>query len=256
MLDDNIASDYGKIRRILGVGGEAHSLAILEEVLAQGETRAVLTSQFSFDRNWIQDDYASLLFYLGMLTVQGKPVGGGWNFRAPNFVIKQLYYEYFVETLRQRTKLKESMYGEISRAVVSMSVDNDLKPFLHLVEKVIGRLSVRDARNFNESNLKAIFAALLVPSSVFLIRSEVEMERRFVDLLCTNLPSVPVNWNFAFELKYLKKKEAARLEEKAEEARAQLREYLQTDDLRRVSGLAAYAIVFVGSEAKSVEQVK
>lgn len=256
MLDDNIASDYGKIRRMLGVGGEAHSLAILEEVLAQGETRAVLASQFSFDRNWIQDDYASLLFYLGMLTVQGKPVGGGWNFRAPNFVIKQLYYEYFVETLRQRTKLKESMYGEISRAVVSMSVDNDLKPFLHLVEKVIGRLSVRDARNFNESNLKAIFAALLVPSSVFLIRSEVEMERRFVDLLCTNLPSVPVNWNFAFELKYLKKKEAARLEEKAEEARAQLREYLQTDDLRRVSGLAAYAIVFVGSEAKSVEQVK
>ncbi|MCB9263446.1 MAG: AAA family ATPase, partial [Lewinellaceae bacterium] len=41
MLDDNIASDYGKIRRMLGVGGEAYSLAILEEVLAKGETRAV-----------------------------------------------------------------------------------------------------------------------------------------------------------------------------------------------------------------------
>ena len=83
MLDDNIASDYGKIRRMLGVGGEAYSLAILEEVLAKGETRAVLTAQFSFDRDWIQDDYTSLLFYLGMLTVHEKPVGGGWEFRRP-----------------------------------------------------------------------------------------------------------------------------------------------------------------------------
>ena len=77
-------------------------------------------------------------------------------------MIKQLYYEYFVELLRQRAKLKESMYREISQAVVSMAADNDLKPFLQLVEKVIGRLSVRDARNFNESNLKAIFAATLL----------------------------------------------------------------------------------------------
>lgn len=105
--------------------------------------------------------------------------------------IKQLYYEYFAETLRRRTKLKEGMYEEISRAVVSMAVDNDLGPFLRLVEKVIGRLSVRDARNFNESNLKAIFATLLTPSNVYLIRSETEMERRFVDLLCTTTPASP-----------------------------------------------------------------
>ncbi|MCB9298520.1 MAG: AAA family ATPase [Lewinellaceae bacterium] len=256
MLDDNIASDYGKIRRLLGVGGESHSLGILEEVLAGGGARATLTSQFSFDRQWERDDYVSLLFWLGMLTVYEKLVGGGWSFRAPNAVIKQLYYEYFAETLRQRAKLKEGMYEQISRAVVSMAADNDLAPFLQLVEKVIGRLSVRDARNFNESNLKAIFAALLTPSNVYLIRSETEMERRFVDLLCTSLPGVPVHWNFAFELKYLRKKDGARLEEKAAEARAQLQEYLQTDDLRQVPKLAAYAIVFVGSEAQAVERVE
>lgn len=255
MLDDNIASDYGKIRRMLGLGGEAHSLEILEEVLAGGGARATLTSQFSFERQWEHDDYVSLLFWLGMLTVYEKPVGGGWSFRAPNAVIKQLYYEYFAETLRQRTKLKEGMYEEISRAVVSMAADNDLRPFLQLVEKVIGRLSVRDARNFNESNLKAIFAALLTPSDVYLIRSETEMERRFVDLLCTSLPGVPVNWNFAFELKYLRKKDAARLEEKAAEARVQLQEYLQTNDLQQVPMLTAYAIVFVGNEARAVERV-
>ena len=136
-----------------------------------------------------------------------------------------------------------------------MAADNDLGPFLRLVEKVIGRLSVRDARNFNESNIKAIFAALLTPSNVYLIRSEMEMERRFVDLLCTSLPGVPAHGNFPFELKYLRKKYAARLEEKAAEARTQLQEYLQTEDLRQVPNLAAYAAVFVGSEARAVEWV-
>ncbi len=126
-----------------------------------------------------------------MLTVYEKPVGGGWYFRAPNAVIKQLYYEYFAETLRQRTKLKEGMYEEISRAVVSMAADNDLRPFLQLVEKVIGR----------------------------------------------------------------RKQDAARLEEKAAEARVQLQEYLQTNDLQQVPKLTAYAIVFVGNEARAVERV-
>ncbi|MCO6490306.1 MAG: hypothetical protein J5I98_17970 [Phaeodactylibacter sp.] len=45
----------------------------------------------------------------------------------------------FRRNLRQRAKLKESMYREISKAVVSMAADNDLKPFLKLEEKVIGR---------------------------------------------------------------------------------------------------------------------
>ena len=62
-----------------------------------------------------------------------------------------------------------------------------------------------------------------------------------------------VDWPLFFISLY---HEATKLEEKAGEARAQLKEYLQSDDLRRVSRLAAYAIVFVGSEARSVEQVE
>ncbi|MDV7402855.1 hypothetical protein RZS08_66140, partial [Arthrospira platensis SPKY1] len=70
------------------------------------------------------------------------------------------------------------------------------------------------------------------------------------------LPEVLVNWNFAFEMKYLPQKNAALLPAKAEEAKTQLEEYLQTEDLQRVDKLAAYAIVFVGPEAKSVERLR
>jgi hypothetical protein len=101
-----------------------------------------------------------------------------------------------------------------------------------------------------------IFAALLNSAQAWLVQSQPELERRFVDILCTRLPSIPVNWSFAFELKYLKKKDAAQLPAKAEEAKTQLEGYLQTEDLQRVDRLAAYAIVFVGAEAKSVVRVR
>jgi len=255
LLDENIASDYGKIRRLLGVGGEEMSLSILEDVLSQDSVRANLTGMFSFDRDWARDDYTSLLFYLGVLTVRGR-AGSFWDFSIPNFVIKGLYYSYFLDTLRQRAELKETFFTDINNAFYTLSMDNELQPMIEVVERILSRLSGREVQRFGESHVQAIWAALLNTSQAYLVRTEHETERRFVDILCAKLPQIPVNWSFAFELKYLKKSEAKLLTAKAEEARTQLESYLQTDDLRRIPNLAAYAIVFVGPKAKSVLRVQ
>ncbi len=255
LLDENIASDYGKIRRLLGVGGEEMSLSILEDALAQDYVRANLTSLFSFDRDWVRDDYTSLLFYLGVLTVRNR-AGSFWNFSIPNFVIKGLYYSYFLDTLRRRAELKETLFTDINDAFYALSMDNELPPMIEIMERILSKLSGRDVQRFGESHLQAIWAALLNTSQAYLVRTEHETERRFVDILCTKLPQIPVNWSFAFELKYLRKSEAKLLTAKAEEARTQLEGYLQTDDLRHIPNLAAYAIVFVGPKAKSVVRVQ
>jgi hypothetical protein len=224
-------------------------------VLAEGWVRANLTIQFTFDRSWVRDDYTSLLFYLGMLTVKGR-AGVAWSFQAPNFVIKSLFYDYFVETLRLHANLKENLYAEISDALYVLSMENEIAPLVHIVEKLLSRLSGRDVQKFDESHLHAIFAALLSSSQAYLVRSQPEVERRFVDLLCTMLPGIPINWNYAFELKYLKKKDATQLTAKREEAISQLKDYLRSDDLRTISNLAAYVIVFVGDKAKIIERVQ
>lgn len=255
LLDDNIASDYGKIRRLLGVGGEEMSLSILEDVLSQDTVRANLTGMFSFDRDWVRDDYTSLLYYLGVLTVHGR-AGSFWDFSIPNFVIKGLYYSYFLDTMRQRAELKETFFTDVNKAFYTLSMDNELQPMIEVVERILSRLSGREVQRFSESHLQAVWAALLNTSQAYLVRTEHETERRFVDILCTKLPQIPINWSFAFELKYLKKSESKRLAAKAEEARTQLETYLQTDDLRRIPNLAAYAIVFVGPKAKSVVRVQ
>jgi hypothetical protein len=257
LLDENIASDYHKLQRMLQVGGPEMGFATMEEVLSKGWARAALTKQFTFERPWTPDDQVSLLYYLGMLTVKERALGGGWAFQVPNLAIHQLYYKFFFDKLRERAELQDSIFVDTREAVIRMSVDNELGPLLAIIEQVLARLSNRDMRGgFNEGHLKAVVASLLVPSRVYLVRSEPEAERQYVDLLCIALPEVRVNWNFAFEIKYLKKEDAAQLPAKAEKAKTQLEGYLQTEDLQRVDRLAAYAIVFVGAEAKSVVRVR
>ncbi len=210
---------------------------------------------FSFDRDWVRDDFTSLLFYLGVLTVRNR-AGSFWNFTIPNFVIKGLYYSYFLDTLRRRAELKETVFTDINDAFYTLSMDNELQPMIEIVERILSRLSGRDVQQFSESHLQVIWAALLNTSQAYLVRTEHETERRFVDILCTKLPQIPVNWSFAFELKYLKKSESKLLAAKAEAARSQMEAFLQTDDLSRLPNLAAYAIVFVGPKAKSVLRVQ
>ncbi len=142
-LDENIASDYGKIQRLLGAAGEEMSLAMLEEVLAKACVRANLTGMFTFEREWTSDDLISLLFHLGVLTVRGRALGGGWAFAVPNQVIKQLYLGYFAEVLRRRSKLPIAMYDAIKEAVVALSVEADVGPLLAVVECVLERMPNR-----------------------------------------------------------------------------------------------------------------
>jgi hypothetical protein len=151
LLDENIASDYHKLRRMLLVGGAEMGLATMEAVMAQGWIRAKLTRQFTFERPWLPDDQVSLLYYLGMLTVKER-MGAFWAFQVPNLAIKGLYYSFFLDQLRQRAELKEDLYSDLGDAVHVLSMDNELKPFLRVVERVLGRLSGRDVQRFEKSH--------------------------------------------------------------------------------------------------------
>ena len=253
LLDENIASDYGKISRMLGVGGENMALEIMDEVLAQESLSAKLTHQYSFERTWTRDDFVSLLYYLGVMTVKGR-ILSDWVFCIPNFVIKKLYFEYFLDLLRSQATLEESSY-QIRVAIQDMAIRNDLTAFLAIVQRLIKRLSNRDARQFNESHLKVAFASLLSTTDAWLVRSEPEYERQYVDLVCIHLPQFREYWNFAFELKHLKKKDAAQFEVVHTQARQQMERYLATEDLQHLPQLAAYVIVVIGSQIQLVDQV-
>ena len=254
LLDINIASDYGKIRNLFRVGDrEEQNLAVLEELITVGEVPARLTRQYSFEKEFTRDDFISLLFYMGIVTVKGAELAR-WVFEAPNYVIKRLYYEYFNQVLLQRSELTSDGIRLHDR-VVSLAQENNIKPLIEAVESILRNLSNRDAVGFDEKYVKAIFTSLFYTTQIYTIHSEYETERKYVDLLLTRRPPIDPNHQFAFELKYLKQSEADQLEAKKQEALAQLTGYLQHDKLQSFSDLRAWIIVFVGPEAKVVEEI-
>ena len=120
---------------------------------------------------------------------------------------------------------------------------------------ILVQLSNRDAVGFDEKYVKAIFAALLYSTQIYTVHSEYETNRRYVDLLLTRRPPIDPNYQFAFELKYLKLAEAEKLETTKNDALGQMQDYLQHDKLRALTDLRAWVIVFVGPKAQIVLSV-
>jgi hypothetical protein len=122
MLDVNIASDYRKIRSIFKIGGEeTERLEILEELTEKGYIDFPLTRLYNLEDNFKDNDFLSLLYYMGMLTFQAD-LDFVWRFRIPNYVIKKLYFEYFAAIQLQKTQFAKSQ-RPITQTVMSMVND-------------------------------------------------------------------------------------------------------------------------------------
>ncbi|MCB0837069.1 MAG: AAA family ATPase [Bacteroidetes bacterium] len=254
LLDTNIASDYGKLHRLFRIGekDEQH-YDVIEELVENKEVSANLTTQYSFERNFNRDDFISMLFYLGMITIKKGDLDG-LIFHQPNYVIGELYFDYFREIMLQRAQLSGDKL-RIRQRVIKWAQENNPAPFIEAVEAVLSALSNRDSMGFNEKHVKTIFTSLLYTTGIYTIKSEYESEKKYVDLLLKKRPPIEPNFTFAIELKYLKKSESDKLGDVKSKGIAQLKAYLQHEELQKMQDLKAWLIIFVGSEAREVVEV-
>ena len=84
LLDPNIASDYNKVRRIFKIKGKEEShLKYLEELLETGEITSPLVRQFEISKKFDRQDFISLLFYMGIITIKLRQFMN-YTFGIPN----------------------------------------------------------------------------------------------------------------------------------------------------------------------------
>lgn len=102
MLDGNLAPDYGKLVYISKhLEGEQLLLTAIndQETLSVAEVgdRFGLAEMLAEDKRW--DRMASLLCYLGVLTLGGRDITGKFILEIPNLVIRRLYVDRLLEML-------------------------------------------------------------------------------------------------------------------------------------------------------------
>ncbi len=251
LLDTNIASDYGKIRRIFSIQNRENenfeALSILTET---GQISSQLTRQFSFEKTFSEDDVISLLFYMGFLTIGKRDLGALW-FQFPNFVIKRLYADYFISLLQRKTDLPIDN-SAMNASIRLLANEGNLGPFMEQVGKILKILSNRDAYHFNEMSLKAIFVSCLFQQQFYYVHSEYETEKGYADVFLEAIRGYDPNYQVAFELKYIKKKDKNEADKKIgdadiqallDKAETQLTNYMVTKKFLDRKGLKGFVVI-------------
>lgn len=227
MLDENLAMDRNKLTYISRL---PHGEALLIDALRGDDVVTVpqLARRFGVQDmlNAVKDQpfMASLLYYFGVLTWVGLTPFNECVLKIPNLVAKSLYVE----------RLQESWLPEYEDRLRIQQVSKhfcqtgDLQPLCDFVEqRYFQVLSNRDYRWSNELAIKIAFLTLLFNDRLYMMVSELEMDRGYVDLSLIVRPDMRrfQALDLLVEFKYLGLKE---LDLTGEQARERSREQLTT----------------------------
>ena len=254
MLDTNITSDYSKLRRLFSLKTPVKNYEVLQEILEGKKQTADIVQEFSFERAFTRNDFISLLYYLGFLTIErGKR--RLLSLKVPNHVIKKLYFDFFITRLLQRAELPAQLQL-LQNSLQEMAYEGNPQPFFQVIEQVLQQLSRRDYQNFEEKHVKSIIMALAVQTDTFFINSERESTGGYTDILFLEKPPFELDHQYVMELKYLKKKNRSQLAATQKKAKRQLLDYLKGDvELQGLKNLQAWTVVVVKDEVV-VERVQ
>jgi hypothetical protein len=247
MLDINIVSDYSKIQKLFNIQGKAEQhLDVLRELLETGEVTAALTAQYSFERGFTKDDLVSLLFFMGFLTIKSKNLGR-YTFVFPNYVIKKLYADYFLNSILQRNNLPIDN-GPVNEAIIEMATSGNPTAFFEQVKLILKYFSTRDTAHFNENTLKAIIISLLHQQSFYYIHSEYETNWAYMDVFLEAIHGQKPNFDVTMELKYVNKAGKTAVNTLFQTANEQLQGYLDSPKFNTRTNLKSFVVVVAGDK--------
>ncbi len=111
------------------------------------------------------DDFLSLLFYLGFLTVEQADLTQ-ILLRLPNYVIQELYFDFFGTLLEEEAHSGLDV-ADIRKSIIQFARKGDLSELLRIVETTLEKLSFRDYIHFDEKYIKLIMMTYLMMSRIY-----------------------------------------------------------------------------------------
>jgi len=250
MLDPNIMPDYGKLKQMFEVVNVKKNQEVLQEVLEKGFVTSELIYQFNLEMGFGKKEFVNFLYYLGNLTLSKSSALGLAEFKIPNQVIAELYWQYYATVLSVRAGIETEPY-ELQKIVHEMATDGVYEPFFEIIEQVLEGLSNRDYIQFTEKHVKMVITAYMQLANLFYVISEREVKNvGYIDL---ELHKKPQNRSqhieYAMEIKYVKKANKTLLNEIQQQARTQLLNYYHNDSvLQSKPQLILLTVVIVKSK--------
>ena len=246
LIDVNIASDYSKLGSMLDLCKGEEREKIIEKTVSEEGIIGEITAKFNPAIEFTEKDLVSMLFYLGYLTIGGQEFEMT-ELKIPNKVMKEIYTEYFMKILSNNTNMQitDSEYVEILREI---AIEGKIEKLVGLAQKYLENLSNRDYVKFDEKYVKLIFYCISMNFKVYRLKSEMEVQRKYPDILLIPKDRSKNYKAVMIEFKYLKKEEESKLQEKQEEAKKQIEEYAEMEEIKEIPNMNKYTVVAVNDK--------
>ena len=260
MVDKNIRTDYKKLKMLADIdrgNKRENRMSVIEEIAATGTILMTLKSSFPAEYVTEDENFRSLLYYYGLLTMK-KNIGRRIEMTIPNNCIKEQYWSFMRDYFNRSVPMNIT---ELQDKMDLMSFDGEWEPLItHIATAYRENSSVRDSI-LGEHNLQGFFKAYLALNSLYLVEPEIELNYGFSDfLMLPDKARYPeIARSYIMELKYVKPSAAqTEVEAKSKEAEEQLHKYANDKIVKRLcesTTLHLLKVVFQGADMKVCEEI-
>ncbi len=212
LIDNNIKIDYGKLRQLIILDKKVNgNFSTIKKIAEDGEIRTSIATSFPAEKLIAKENFVSLLYYLGILTID-KVERGSTLLKVPNLTIRSVLFSYLVEAFSE-AEIFNIDISTLAEMGEKMAYDGDWKPFFNFFsEQIYKQTSVRDFME-TEKTVQMFHLVYLNLVNYFIVHSEAEMGKGFSDLWLTpNFIAHPeMQHCYLIEFKYVKREQEAEI---------------------------------------------
>ncbi|MCH9740255.1 MAG: ATP-binding protein [Epsilonproteobacteria bacterium] len=249
LIDLNVRTDYSKLRYLVYTNNQLNgNFNTLQRLFGDGHvTSLALKDSFSAFEMKNSDNFTSLLYYLGLTTIE-KVARGEYYFKIPNQTIRIIMAEYIQKALTEN-KIFNINLIEFQKTIQEFAYDKSLGMFNYLAHEIEEKTKVRDYID-GENFIKGFLIAYLSLSPFYAVLTEEERNKGFVDIYLKKAPNITDDIVEAIiELKYIPRSKFSqtKLSEQITQATQQIKRYgLKASEKGIVIIFSGWEMVYCG----------
>ena len=260
MVDNNIRTDYSKLRHLIQIDKTfGVNASVIQQIVAEGSITVQIATSFPAEKMTDTENFKSLLFYFGMLSIQGvyrgTPVLG-----IPNLTVREQLYTYLVEAYSKASIFNVDI-SHFSSLVMEMAYDGKWESVFRFFARELERQSAIREFIDGEAHVKGFLLAYLGLTQGYVLFPEHESSKGYADfyMMPDLLHQPDIAYSYIVEVKYAKRdaseEDIASLKKEAAE---QLVRYAADEKVLRTKGgtkLELITLVFKGWELIIAEKL-
>lgn len=259
MVETNIRIDYDKLRMLIRHDKEfAHDASIIQQLVTQGFVIGTLNENFPAERINDPDNFLRLLFYFGMVTIDGT-YKGETKFIIPNEVVRDQMYTYLLDTYKEND-LEYDRYSK-GKLESKLAYDGQFKPYFEYIADCLKKYSSQRDKQKGEAFVHGFTLAMTSQNKFYRPISELDNDGGYADIFHSPLCDIYKDMvdSYIIELKYCKRQTTDEQVKKLfEEASAQISRYADSDMVReavKTTKLHKLVVIYRGAEMVACEEI-